>query len=153
MGLDNRVLWHDIATGITPAMATPQVGTGSVYPMTVRDSEGHYLDGGRTYRVTLPHPVPAKAFWSFTVYSGQHRSILETDQKLGGLDSLSPDVVPNPDGSYTIWFGPSPPEGREGNWIQTVPGRSYFVFMRLYGPLEAWFDGSWKPGDLERVGP
>jgi hypothetical protein len=89
---------------VTPAMSTPKAGSGSVYPMTVRDSEGNYLDGGETYSVTLPAPIPAKAFWSFMVYSGQHRSILETDQKLGRLDSLNPNVKPNADGSYTIWF-------------------------------------------------
>ena len=151
MSLDNRVLWHYIATGVTPAMATPKVGTGSVYPTSARDSRGEYLDGGKTYSVTLPAPIPAKAFWSFMVYSGQHRSILETDQKLGGLDSLNPAVKPNEDGSYTIWFGPEAPERKEGNWVQTMPGKSYFVFMRLYGPLEAWFDKSWKPGDFEPV--
>ena len=151
MMLDNRVLWHYIATGVTPAMSTPKVGTGSVYPMTVRDSDGNYLDGGKTYSVTLPSPVPAKAFWSFMVYSCQHRSILETDQRLGGLDSLSPNVKPNSDGSYTIWFGPEAPQGREGNWVQTTSGKSYFVFMRLYGPLQPWFDKTWKPGDFELV--
>ena len=151
MGLDNRVRWHCLATGVTPAMATPKVGTGSVYPMTVRDSKGDYLDGGKTYSVTLPGPVPAKAFWSFTVYSGQHRGILETDQRLGGLDSLNPNVEPNADGSYTIWFGPEAPQGHEGNWVQTMSGKSYFVFMRLYGPLQPWFDKTWKPGDFELV--
>jgi hypothetical protein len=143
--------WHYIATGVTPAMSTPKVGTGSVYPMAARDSDGNYLDGSKTYSVTLPNPVPAKTFWSFMVYSGQHRSILETDQKLGGLDSLNPNVKPNEDGSYTVWFGPNAPEGHEGNWVQTMPGKSYFVFMRLYGPLEPWFDKTWKPGDLQRV--
>lgn len=151
MSLDNRVLWHYIATGVTPAMATPKVGTGSVYPMTVRDSEGNYLNGGKTYSVTLPAPVPAKAFWSFMVYSGQTRSILETDQRLGGIDSLNPNIKPNDDGSYTIWFGPKAPKGKEGNWVQTTPNKSYFVFMRLYGPLKPWFDKTWKPGDFELV--
>jgi hypothetical protein len=149
MMLDNRVMWHYIATGVTPAMATPPVGAGSVYPTVARDSKGNYLDGGKTYSVTLPGPVPAKAFWSFTVYDSQTRSFLETDQKLAGLDSLDPNVTPNPDGSYTLWFGPSAPEGREGNWVQTMPNKSYFAFMRLYGPLEPWFDKTWKPGDFE----
>jgi hypothetical protein len=30
-----------------------------------------------------------------------------------------------------------------------MPGKSYFIFMRLYGPLDPWFDKTWKPGDLE----
>jgi len=151
MNLDNRVLWHYIATGVTPAMSTPKVGTGSVYPTAVRDSDGNYLDGGNTYTVTLPGPVPAANFWAFTAYDSQTRSLLETDQKKAGLDSLDPDVKPNADGSYTIWFGPSAPEGHESNWVQTMPGKSYFVFMRLYGPLEPWFDKTWKPGDFTLV--
>jgi len=149
--LDDRIFFHYLATGITPAMAAPKVGEGSVYGFTATDSKGRYLDGGKTYKVHLPTPIPAKDFWSFMVYSNQHRSMLETDQKLAGLDSKNPSVKPNPDGSYTMWFGPKPPSGQEGNWIQTMPGKGYCVLLRLYGPLEPWFDKSWKPGDFELV--
>ena len=45
------------------------------------------------------------------VYSGQHRSILETDQKTGRVDSKIPDIKPNKDGIYTVWFGPKAPKG------------------------------------------
>jgi hypothetical protein len=149
--LDDRIMFHYAATGITPAMAMPKVGTGSSYAFTPKDANGQYLNGGKTYKVTLPAPIPVNNFWSFMVYSGQHRSMLETDQKLAGLDSNIPSVMPNNDESYTIWFGPKAPEGHEGNWIQTIPGKSYNVLLRLYGPLESWFDKSWKPGDLELV--
>ncbi len=145
---DKRVLWLYNATGVTPAMSTPKVGTGSVYPMAARDSEGEYLDGGRTYSVTLPAPIPVNNFWAFTVYDGQTRGLLETDQKTAGIDSNSKDIKANADGSCTVWFGPEAPEGRGGNWVQTMPGKSYFVFLRLYGPLEPWFDKTWKPGDF-----
>jgi hypothetical protein len=144
-------MFHYAATGITPAMATPKVGTGSAYASTPHDAKGQYLDGGKTYKVTLPAPIPVNNFWSYMVYSGQHRSMLETDQKSAGLDSNSPSVKPNNDESYTIWFGPKAPEGHEGNWIQTIPGKSYLVILRLYGPLEPWFDKTWKPGDFESV--
>jgi len=149
--LDDRIFFHYIATGITPAMATPQVGTGSVYAFTAHDSKGRYLDGGKTYKVKLPVPIPVNNFWSFMVYSGQHRSMLETDQKLAGLDSNNPAVKSNPDGSYTMWFGPNAPKGHESNWIQTMPNKSYNVLLRLYGPLQPWFDKTWKPGDFELV--
>jgi hypothetical protein len=128
-------------------MVTPQVGAGSVYPYFTRDANGDYLDGSRTYSLTLPGPVPARNFWAFTVYDNQTRSLLETDQRSAGIDSNREGLTPNPDGSYTVWFGPKPPEGREGNWVQTWPGRGYFVIMRLFGPLEPWFDQSWRPGD------
>jgi hypothetical protein len=149
--LDDRTFFHYYATGIRPAMTKPTVGQGSVYAMLAIDGNGRYLDGGKTYKVTLPAPVPARNFWSFMVYSGQHRSILETDQKSGGLDSKSPDIKYNDDGSYTVWFGPEAPKGQEGNWIQTLPDKSYNVLLRLYGPLEPWFDKTWKPGDFELV--
>ncbi|MEZ5276118.1 MAG: DUF1254 domain-containing protein [Opitutaceae bacterium] len=149
--LDDRIMFHYYATAITPAMAKPAVGTGSVYLIGAHDSEGRYLDGSRTYSCTLPGPVPAKDFWSFMVYDNQTRSVLETDQKTGGLDSNNPTVKGNADGSYTMWFGPTPPAGHEGNWIQTMPGKGYNILLRLYGPLEAWFDKTWVPGDLELV--
>ncbi len=151
LALNDRTMFHYGATGITPAMAMPKVGTGSAYAAVAHDSAGRYLDGGNTYSVTLPAPIPVNNFWSFMVYSGQHRSMLETDQKLAGLDSTNQSVKANQDGSYTIWFGPEAPEGREGNWIQTMPGKSYFSIIRLYGPLQPWFDKTWKPGDLELV--
>jgi len=149
--LDARTLFHYYATGITPAMARSAPGTGSAYAGAFRDHDGKYLDGGKTYRVTLPGPVPAKQFWSFTVYDNQTRSLLETDQVLAGLDSTRPDVKPNADGSYTIWFGPKAPKGNEGNWVQTMPGKGWSVLLRLYAPTEPWFDKTWKPGDFELV--
>ncbi|TWT80433.1 hypothetical protein CA13_18500 [Planctomycetes bacterium CA13] len=149
--LDDRVAFHYYATGITPKMTQPKVGTGSVYEIGSTDSNGKALDGGRTYSVTLPAPIPAKNFWSFMVYDNQTRSILETDQKTGGLDSNSAALKLNDDGSATVYFGPQKPEGQEGNWVQTMPGKGYNVLLRLYGPLQPWFDKTWMPGDFEPV--
>lgn len=148
---DYRTFMHYMATGITPAMTRSVVGLGSAYAFTALDGNKRYLRGENTYKITLPGPVPAKDFWSFVVYSGQHRSLLETDQKAAGLDSLNPNVEPNSDGSYTIWFGPEAPKGKEANWVQTIPGKSWSVLLRLYGPLEGWMDKTWKPGDFELV--
>ena len=151
MMLDARSLFFYYGTGITPAMAEAKPGTGSTYAFAVRDSMGRYLDGAKTYKITLPGPIPAKDFWSFTVYDEQTRSMLETDQKLAGLDSTHSTVKANADGSVTVWFGPKAPSGQEGNWIQTMPGKGWNTLLRLYGPLQPWFDKTWKPGDLERV--
>ena len=148
---DARVLFHYYATVITPAMAIPKVGTGSVYAYAERDAKGDYLDGGKTYSITLPAPIPVNNFWSFMVYDNQTRSMLETDQKASGLDSNSPDIKPNADGSYTVYFGPEAPKGKEGNWVQTMPGKGWNTLLRLYGPLEPWFEKTWKPGDFELV--
>jgi hypothetical protein len=149
--LDARTMFFYYATGITPAMSMAKVGSGSAYAGAFRDATGAILDGARTYKVTLPGPVPAREFWSFVVYDNQTRSLLETDQKLAGVDSTAGDLKVGTDGSVTVWFGPTAPEGEEANWVQTTPGKGFSVLLRLYGPLEPWFDKSWKPGDLEAV--
>jgi hypothetical protein len=77
--------------------------------------------------------------------------MLETDQRSAGVDSLAELLEANDDGSFTVWFGPEAPADREGNWVQTLPGKSFNTMFRLYGPLEPWFDRTWKPGDLELV--
>ncbi|WP_370978575.1 DUF1254 domain-containing protein [Agaribacterium sp. ZY112] len=147
--LDDRMAFHFYATGITPFMVDPQVGSGSVYAVTTMDQKGDMLSGDKTYIVTLPEGIPAKDFWSLMVYDNQTRSILETNQKSGGVDSLQGDPVVNDDGSITIYFSSKAPEGKEQNWVQTMPGKGFNVILRLYGPLQSWFDKSWQPSGLE----
>ncbi len=149
--LDARTMSFYYFTGLSPAMASPQLGKGAAYVYTARDAKGEWLDGSRNYKVTLPPNIPAGRFWSFNVYDNQHRSFLETDQKTAGLDSTLPDVKANADGSVTVWFGHKAPAGHEGNWVQTWPGKGFNVIFRLYGPQQGWFDKSWRPGDLELV--
>jgi hypothetical protein len=61
-------------------------------------------------------------------------------------------VVTNADGTTDVWFGPTVPKGAsEANWVQTIPGKGWNVLFRLYGPLEPWFDKSWRVGEIELV--
>ncbi len=149
--LDARTQFHYFATVITPAMAHAQVGAGSAYAYTARDSNGAILDGGRTYSLRLPPNPPAKNFWSIDVYDTQTRSLLQTENPYPSVMSLSGTVTPNDDGSFTIWFGPEAPAGHETNWIQTVPNKSWFPILRLYGPLEPWFDKAWQPSEIQPI--
>ena len=56
----------------------------------------------------------------------------------------------NADGSTDIYFGPqSPGDGK--NWLRTLAEKGFFVILPMYGPTKAFFDQSWKPGDLERI--
>jgi len=149
--LDARTMFHYYATGITPAMSYSKPGTGSAYAVAARDSQGLYFDGGKTYKITLPAPIPVGQFWSFTAYDNQTRSMLETDQKLAGIDSNQTDIKRDADGPVTVYFASKAPAGQEGNWVQTMPGKGWNTLTRLYAPLEPWFDKSWKPGDFELV--
>jgi len=149
--LDSRIYMHFYATGITPAMAIKNVGVGSQYLIAYLDKDGNALDGSKTYKIHLPPNVPAKDFWSFTLYDNQTRSMLQTDQRFPGLDNLGKGLKQNADGSYDIYFSPKAPEGMENNWIQTVPGKGWNTIFRLYGPLQPFYDKTWKPSDPELV--
>jgi len=47
---------------------------------------------------------------------------------------------------------PTQPAGvKRGNWIQTMPGKGWFVILRLYSPLEPFFTKKWRPSEVELV--
>jgi len=149
--LDARGAFHFYATGITPAMSLKLIGKGSQYACAYSDINGNTFDGSITYKVTIPRNAPMKDFWSFTVYDNQTRSMLQTDEQFPGIDSNKKGLVQNVDGSYDIYLGPKAPDGMENNWIQTVPGKGWNIIFRLYGPMEPWFDKTWRPSDFELV--
>ena len=130
-------------------MALQIPGVGSQYAYTEHDSRGDYLDGANRYQLTVPPDVPAKDFWSVVAYDPQTRSELQTGQAFPSRDNTRDPLAANADGSITFTFGPTAPDDQAGNWIQTVPGKKWFTILRLYGPLEPWFDKTWVPGDIE----
>ena len=149
--LDSRTGFFYIATGITPAMCMRLTGIGSQYLYAMKDSDGNYLDGARSYKLSLPADIPQSRFWSVILYDNQTRSMLQTDQHLPSLGSQTGTVETNPDGSTDIYFGPTAPEGKESNWLQTVPGKGWWTMMRLYNPEKAFFDKSWRPSEIEPI--
>lgn len=148
---DARTLFFYGATVNTPAMVLKMVGKGSQYAYAATDKNGDYLDGGKNYTLRIPANVPAKDFWSVVVYDPQTRSELQTGQPFPSRNNKRDNLIENDDGSVTLYFGPKAPEGKESNWIQTVPNKGWWVILRLYGPLEPWFDRTWRPGEFELV--
>jgi hypothetical protein len=77
--------------------------------------------------------------------------MLQTDQRFPTVGSQTKDLVVNADGSVDIYFGPKAPAGKDKNWVQTATGKGWNTILRLYGPLEPWFNKTWRPGEIELV--
>lgn len=147
--LDERASWFYEAVGLSSGMTTKTPGEGQAYLSAYRDTQGQWLDGGRTYRLHVPPDVPAGQWWSVALYDLETRSFMETDYDRAELGSRS-DLARNPDGSVDFVFAPEPPkDSPETNWIPTVPGRAWFTYFRLYAPLKPYFDASWVLPDIE----
>jgi hypothetical protein len=153
--LDARTNFFYGITGITPGMAMRLTGIGSQYLLASVDAGKNYFDGAKTYKVTLPKGIPEANFWSITLYDTQTRSMLDTPQRYpraGSQSYPSPAAEASGDGSTTVYVGPRQPQGvKRGNWIQTMPGKGWFVILRLYSPLEPFFDKSWRPSEIDLV--
>jgi hypothetical protein len=147
--IDDRNNVYYMAAGNSPAMMAKNVGQGSQYLWTYRDSAGDFLQGDKDYRLHVPAKVPVNNFWSVVVYDAISRSELQNGNLLPSISSYSNPIV-NADGSVDIMFGPNEPEEKV-NWIKTVPGHGWFPIFRFYGPGEAYFDKTWKLPDIEKA--
>ncbi len=149
--LDMDTFFFFYATGITPAMDSKMVGQGSQYMAAFVDAKGNPLDGSKNYKLHLPPNIPVANFWSVILYDNQTRSMLQNDQQWPAVSSQTKGLLVNPDSSVDVYFGPKPPAGKENNWVQTVPGKGWNTLLRLYGPLQPWFDKTWRPSEIEPV--
>jgi hypothetical protein len=151
--LNSKTAFYYAYTLDSPGMIMRLPKVGSQYLMGFVDADKNYFDGGKTYKVNLPPNIPAAAFWSFTLYDNQTRSMLQTPQRFpraGSQSYPSSAAEPDADGSTTIYFGPAQPEGvKRGNWIQTMPGKGWFTLLRLYSPLESFLTKEWRPSEIE----
>jgi hypothetical protein len=149
MQLEAAVLYYFNAGGVTPAMAKTGVGVGSDYAGAYLDAKKQPFDGSKTYKLHLPPNVPVNNFWAVTIYDTQMRSMLQTDQRFPTVGSQTKGIQKNADSSFDIYFSPKAPAGKEANWLQTIPGKSWFVILRMYGPLEPWLNKTWRPSEIE----
>jgi hypothetical protein len=132
-----------------PNMLTESAGT--VYLAPIADSGGRPLEAGKTYKVRVPKDVPAKQFWSVTVYDRATWAFIQNPLDRAGLDSFDMNKMKaDADGSVDVFFGPNAPVGLESNWIPTM-GKQSYVWLRLYGPEEAFWNKSFKMPDVELV--
>ena len=119
--------------------------------MISSDARGNLLEGGKKYKLHLPSDIPASEFWSIIVYDSQSHLIIHNDQPWPSVYSSDKDLFYNRDGSVDAWFGPEPIKGNKINWVKTLPGKQWYMILRLYYPLESWFHKKWRPGEIEEI--
>jgi hypothetical protein len=149
--IEPRIWMFSDYYSLSPGMVSLTPGRGAAYEISFSDADGDPLSGDVSYRLTLPPNVPAKLFWSLTLYEAENASGLATEARrfpsLGSRDN----PVQNADGTTDLYIGPRAPEGKKANWLPTAPGRGFFAILRLYGPGERAVDYSWKPGDIQKA--
>jgi len=153
INLEARTTFHFTADGITPAMAMQMPeGKGSRYQTTYKDSDGDFLDGNKTYKLHMRPNVPVALFWAVTVYDPWTRSEIQSQPYPSISSQQDPPPTTNADGSIDIYFSNDKPEGVAAqNWVKTLPNQGFFVYIRYYGPLNAFNDKTWVPNDVELV--
>jgi hypothetical protein len=152
LDVNQRASYFQFAYSSAPAMVMRTLGAGSKYPFTARDAKGEFLNGLNTYKLHLPPDPPASLFWAVTAYNVTDGTMPETPQLLPSINGFN-KVATNNDGSVDLWFAPEKPtDVPESNFIQTISGRNFIAALRLYGTGVAFFDQTWKPDDVVKVG-
>jgi len=143
--VDGRAVTYSMAF-----FSAKHFGAGQSYLMTIKDKEDNSFDGKSTYRLHVSPHAPVKQYWSATVYDRATHAFIRNQSRLG-RSSQSPGLIKNEDGSVDIYFGPKVPAGKEPHWVPTSADGQFEVLFRLYGPEKAYFDKTWKLGDIEKI--
>jgi hypothetical protein len=152
--LDERTTWFYEAVSSTEGMVNPVVGQGQVYMTTKRDADGALLRADQTYRLSVPAPVPVAHFWSLILYSEHTRRPYDnggTDIRSVCINNRTEGLVYQDDGSLDVYIGADCPPGQDANYLRTVDDDGWFVYFRLYGPTDPFFDKSWSLPDFTRL--
>lgn len=138
---------------VTYAMAyfsAKHLGAGQFYLMTIKDKSGRRLNGANVYRLTVPPDVPVSLYWSATAYDGATHTLIRNTRWFS-RSSNTPGLQKNGNGSVDIFFGSTPPDGKESNWVPTSADGGFEVLFRFYGPEKPLFQKAWVLPDIERM--
>lgn len=109
------------------------------------------LNGNRSYLVQFAPgqapPTDEGGFWSLTVYNSAGQLV---NSSAPNVYSNGPLVI-RPDGSIDVVLSQQSPDDAGVNWLQ-VPAGDFSVYLRIYAPAPAAFEGGWLPPAIERTG-
>ena len=122
-------------------------GAGQFYLFAIKDADGNPLDGGNTYRLTVPANAPVRLYWSVTIYDRETHTLIN-GMPWSSRSSNTPGLESNEDGSVDITFGPDEPPAHQANWVPTNKRRAFEALFRFYGPEKPLFDKTWRLPDI-----
>ena len=151
MEIDARTAYTYEAITVSEASTMNLVDAGIQYLAAYKDDAGQWLDGAKSYELVVPSDVPMLNFWSVVLYDNDTRAMIENPQGKTEVNSRQ-ELVANDDGAVRLVFSAEKPEGvPDANWIQTNPDKGFFAYFRWYSPTLAFFDRSWKMGNIEEI--
>ena len=122
----------------------------ALYYPGMLDSTYLPLNGDRTYLIHYAPgeapPIDSGGFWSLTVYNSAGKLV---DSSTTNVYSNGPLIVA-PDGSIDVILSKEDPGDPNANWLQTPSGR-FSVYLRIYAPGQAAYEGAWLPPAIKRT--
>lgn len=116
------------------------------------DADGVVLNGAeKSYTLRFDGPVPAKGFWSFTIYDAETRLLAPHPSGRYKRGDRDLDMVRDSDGSLTLYLQHDEPNSApRANWLPT-PKKPFHVVARLYWPDDAVLNLAYKPPAIARA--
>jgi hypothetical protein len=130
------------------------IDSEAVYLTATSDAAGQSLDSGGSYRLTLPAAgIPAKGFWSLTMYEREPDGrlfLIDNPIARYSIGNRTPGLVRNADGTTTILLQPDQPTSGPANWLP-APRGPFRLMLRLYWPDMAVQRRRWSPPAVVRA--
>ena len=157
--------WSKSPPGIGTAEASPAIraavalgGLGvlpvseAVYWSATLDSSGQTLDGAKSYRLTLPATIPARAFWSLSLYERLPDGRLfyvENPLNRYAIGNRTSGLARAADGSLTLEISAAPPSDQT-NWLP-APKTPFTLIFRAYLPEQPILNGSFRLPPVQQI--
>jgi hypothetical protein len=119
----------------------------AMYMRPAGDGDGLF-EGDGLYRLSLPGPIPADAFWSLTMYEsiGDGQFFL-TENPLNryAIGDRTEGLMRGAGGALDIWIGRSDPGGaRTANWLPAPEKGPFALTLRAYLPRPELLSGAYR---------